>query len=215
VVCCVCHPAKATKRTKKNQHQESKSSLNHPKSTKKIMKVNNNNKTAKCSMSSIKRSIQMSNKKASGDGWLGCIEKGIRTPPNFIVGVKRVNDTPTTVTNLSHLSQEQSQSSKSKTPTASQQKRWAVYNDMGSPDVTVNDGRKNLQQYQSLSPCAWTSKYDSPITDGQPSGEPLSETNSPPLLKILCLWMKQKYRHLMYFFLKRIRQKKAIYFNLR
>jgi hypothetical protein len=88
---------------------------------------------------------------------------------------------PTTATNPSPLSQEQSQSLKSKTPTASQQKRWAVYNDMGSPGVTVNDGRKNLQQYQSLSPCAWTSKNDSPITAGQPSGEPLSETNSPPI----------------------------------
>jgi hypothetical protein len=123
----------------------------------------------------------MSNKKASGDGWLGRIEKGIRTPPNFILGVKRVNDTPTTATNLSPLSQEQSQSLKSKTPTASQQKRWAVYNDTGSPDVSVNDGRKNLQQYQSIYPCAWTSKYDSPITDGQPLGEPLSEANSPPI----------------------------------
>jgi hypothetical protein len=56
-----------------------------------------------------------------------------------------------------------------------------VYNDTDSPDVTVNDGRNNLQQYQSLSPCAWTSKYDSPITAGQPLGEPLSETNTPPI----------------------------------
>jgi hypothetical protein len=150
------------------------------KTTKKIMKVNNNNKTAKWSMSSVKRSIQMSNKKASGNRWLGRIEKGISTQPNFTVGVKRANDNPTTTTHLSPLSQEQSQSSKSKTPIASQQKRLAVYNDSGSPDVTFNDGRKNLQQYQSLSPCAWTSKYDSPITAGQPSGEPLSETNSPP-----------------------------------
>jgi hypothetical protein len=91
-----------------------------------------------------------------------------------------VNDTATAATNQSPISQEESQSSKSKTPTVSQQKRWTVYNDMGSPDVSVNDGRKNLQQYQSLSPCAWTLKYNSPITDGQPLGEPLSETNSPP-----------------------------------
>jgi hypothetical protein len=92
-----------------------------------------------------------------------------------------VNDTPTTVTNLSPLSQEQNQSSKSKTPTAPQQKRWAVYNDTDSPDVSFNDGRKNLQQHQSLFPCACTLKYDSPITSGQPLGEPLSETNSPPI----------------------------------
>jgi hypothetical protein len=133
-------------------------------------------------MTSVKRSIQMSNKKASGDGWLGRIEKGIRTPPDFILGVNRANYTPTTSTDLSPLSQEQSHSLRSKTPTASQQKSWAVYNDMGSPDATVNDGRKNLQQYQSISPCAWTSKYDSPITAGQPPmGETLSETNSPPI----------------------------------
>jgi hypothetical protein len=132
-------------------------------------------------MSSVKNSIGMSKKKATGGGWLSHIEKGIRTPPNFIVRVKMPNDTATIATNLSPISQdlltEQSQSLKSKTPTASQKKRWTVYKNTDSTDVTVNDGRKNLQKYQSLSHCAWTSKYNSSVT----SGQPLSEINIPPI----------------------------------
>jgi hypothetical protein len=166
----------------------------------------NNNKSSKWSMSSVKKTIGMSKKKATGDGWLSRIEKGIRTPPHFIVGINMPNDTATTSTNIPPLSQdvlaEQLQSSKSKTPTASQKKRWRVYNSTASPGVTVNDGRKNLQKYQSISTCAWNSKYNSPVTygqpSGQPSGQPLSEINSP-LLKILCLWMKQKGPHIMLF----------------
>jgi hypothetical protein len=172
------HPAKATKKIEKSASGVKTKFKPFKKNAKKIKNVNSNYNN---------ETIQRSNKKTSGNGWLGRIEKGIKTPPNLTLGIKRANDTHTTATSL--LSQEESHSSKSKTPWASQQKRWAVYNDTGSPEVSVNDGRKNLQQYQTLSPCLWTSKYDSPITAGQPSGEPLSETNSPPTGN--CLFMDE------------------------
>jgi hypothetical protein len=56
------------------------------KKTKKIKNVNsnNNNKTAKWSMSSVQRSIQMSNKKASGDGWLGLAASKRASEPHII-----------------------------------------------------------------------------------------------------------------------------------
>jgi hypothetical protein len=110
-------------------------------------------------MDAVKKTMGVTKKKATSDGWISCIEKspftllalnskGNTTPQHSIVGVKMLNEALTTATNPSPIIQDlladQSMGSKLKSPTVSQKKRWAAYNNTGSPEVTVSHGKYNL-----------------------------------------------------------------------
>jgi hypothetical protein len=103
------------------------------------------------------------------------ISKGNKTPPRIIMGVRNLDEADSPTTNMLPLSldflAEQSVGSKLKSPILSKKKSWLAYNKTGSPEVTVNNGRKNLQTYCSISPCAWTTKYNSSMTTGQPHND--------------------------------------------
>jgi hypothetical protein len=143
------------------------------KKTNKVVKANNKS-LLKWSSAAVKKTVGVIKKKTTSDGWLRCIKKysstslllsskGNRTPQHTIVGVKKLDEAVSPTKNIFPISMdllaEKSVGSESKSPDLSEKKSWIAMN-TGSPEVTVNSGRKNLQTYRSLFPWAWTTTYN-------------------------------------------------------